>query len=69
MSDYCNIDAAAFAVGKVATAETLSAIREAAGVDKHRLERPEDLFNLLPKPNRIRVLVNERDEILELICG
>ncbi|MFW9079762.1 I78 family peptidase inhibitor [Pseudomonas sp. P2757] len=69
MPDFCNINAAQFAVGQVATPETLSAIRDAAGVQKHRLERPEDMFNLLPKPDRIRVLVNARDEIIELICG
>jgi len=69
MPDFCNINAAQFAVGQVATPETLSAIRTAAGVQKHRLERPEDLFNLLPKPDRIRVLVNDRNEIDELICG
>lgn len=69
MPDFCNINAAQFAVGQIATPETLSAVRNAAGVQKHRLERPEDLFNLLPKPDRIRVLVNDRNEIDELICG
>ncbi|NYH09142.1 hypothetical protein [Pseudomonas moraviensis] len=69
MPDFCNINAAQFAVGQVATPETLTSIRNAAGVQKHRLERPEDLYNLLPKPDRIRVLVNDRNEIEELICG
>ncbi|KJZ36476.1 MULTISPECIES: hypothetical protein [Pseudomonas] len=69
MPDQCNINSAQFAIGQVATSETLDAIRLAAGVQKHRLERSEDMFNLLPKPDRVRVLVNDRDEILELICG
>ncbi|MEB0043833.1 MULTISPECIES: hypothetical protein [unclassified Pseudomonas] len=69
MTLHCNINAAHFAIGQVATPATLDAIRLAAGVQNHRLERPDDLFNLLPKPDRVRVLVNDRNEVLELICG
>jgi hypothetical protein len=69
MTAHCNINAAQFAIGKVATPATLDAIRQAVGVKNHRLERPEDMFNLLPKPDRVRVLVNDRNEVQELICG
>ncbi|WP_322845253.1 I78 family peptidase inhibitor [Pseudomonas sp. B33.4] len=69
MTGSCNINAVTFALGQFATPTTLSTIRAAAGVQKHRLERPEDMFNLLPKPDRIRVLVNDQNEIVELICG
>ena len=69
MPEYCNLHNAQFALGELATPDTLNLIRNAAGVEKYRREVPDGMYNLLPNPNRIRVLVNERNEIIELICG
>ncbi|BBP73673.1 hypothetical protein PHLH6_56770 [Pseudomonas sp. Seg1] len=69
MPNYCNLNNAKFFLGDIADSDNLLAVRNAAGVKKHRLEVPDGLYNLRTDPDRIRVLVNERNEIIELICG
>ncbi|WP_445180458.1 I78 family peptidase inhibitor [Pseudomonas sp. McL0111] len=69
LAGQCNIDVPGLPVGQKATSLTLSAIQVATGSDRLRLEKPEDMFSLLNRTDRVRVLVNDRDEILEIICG
>jgi len=69
MPNSCNINNARFFLGNAATPDALLAIRNAAGVKKHRLEVPDGMYNLRTDPDRIRVMVNNHNEIIELICG
>ncbi|CAI8850255.1 Peptidase inhibitor [Pseudomonas sp. IT-347P] len=69
MSSQCNLNNAKFFLNDVATTDNLLAVRNAAGVTKHRLEVPDGMYNLRTDADRIRVLVNEKNEIIELICG
>ncbi|WP_339539024.1 hypothetical protein [Pseudomonas sp. RA_15y_Pfl2_54] len=69
MPNDCNLSNANFFLGDTATPENLLAACNAAGAKKYRLEVPDGMYNLRTDPDRIRVLVNERNEIIEIICG
>lgn len=65
----CKIDVPNLPIGQPATSLTLATIQVATDSERLRLEKPEDMFSLLDRADRVRVLVNDRNEILEIICG